>query len=240
LSATSVSVGSNTAVGQGALTSITGSNNTGVGVSAGRVSVAGGVFLGYNAGYSENGSNKLNIGNTSTGGILVGDMSTGQLMVNARKNHTTPSASILTSSTFEVYNDYEMGNRGSIPAPVMTSAQRDLIAVQQGAVTRIFPIAMSGGPSGTITVTISGSGTGATATATISNSKLFFTITNGGSGYTPNSTTATVTGTGISTITTYVMVGAQGLQVYCLDCTATDGSTGVNQTYNGSAWKNNW
>ena len=33
---------------------------------------------------------------------------------------------------------------------------------------------------------------------------------------------------------------ATGLTLYCTDCTATDASTGVMQTYNGSAWKNNW
>ena len=33
---------------------------------------------------------------------------------------------------------------------------------------------------------------------------------------------------------------ATGLTVYCTDCTATDASTGVMQTYNGSTWKNNW
>lgn len=31
-----------------------------------------------------------------------------------------------------------------------------------------------------------------------------------------------------------------GLTVYVTDATATDGSTGVMQTYNGTAWKNNW
>lgn len=33
---------------------------------------------------------------------------------------------------------------------------------------------------------------------------------------------------------------ATGLTVYCTDCTATDSSTGVMQTYNGTTWKNNW
>jgi len=33
---------------------------------------------------------------------------------------------------------------------------------------------------------------------------------------------------------------AAGLTLYCTNCTATDGSTGVMQTYNGSTWKNNW
>lgn len=31
-----------------------------------------------------------------------------------------------------------------------------------------------------------------------------------------------------------------GETIYCTDCTATDASTGVMQTYNGSTWKNNW
>lgn len=31
-----------------------------------------------------------------------------------------------------------------------------------------------------------------------------------------------------------------GGTIFCTDCTATDSSTGVMQTYNGSAWKNNW
>lgn len=33
---------------------------------------------------------------------------------------------------------------------------------------------------------------------------------------------------------------ATGLTLYCTDCTATDTSTGVMQTYNGANWKNNW
>jgi len=33
---------------------------------------------------------------------------------------------------------------------------------------------------------------------------------------------------------------ATGLTLYCTDCTATDASSGVMQTYNGATWKNNW
>lgn len=33
---------------------------------------------------------------------------------------------------------------------------------------------------------------------------------------------------------------ATGLTLYCTDCTATDASTGVMQTYNGTTWKNHW
>lgn len=33
---------------------------------------------------------------------------------------------------------------------------------------------------------------------------------------------------------------ATGLTLFCTDCTATDASTGVMQTYNGTSWKNFW
>lgn len=33
---------------------------------------------------------------------------------------------------------------------------------------------------------------------------------------------------------------AAGYIIYCSDCTATDSSTGVQQVYNGSTWKNAW
>ena len=33
---------------------------------------------------------------------------------------------------------------------------------------------------------------------------------------------------------------ATGLIIFCTDCTATDASTGVLQTYNGTVWKNHW
>ncbi len=33
---------------------------------------------------------------------------------------------------------------------------------------------------------------------------------------------------------------ATGLMIFCSDCTATDASTGVTQTYKGSTWKNFW
>ena len=32
----------------------------------------------------------------------------------------------------------------------------------------------------------------------------------------------------------------RGHTIYCTNCTATDGSTGVKQTWNGSEWKNHW
>ena len=36
------------------------------------------------------------------------------------------------------------------------------------------------------------------------------------------------------------MTVSEGATMYCTDCTATDSSTGVTQTYNGSTWKNHW
>lgn len=36
------------------------------------------------------------------------------------------------------------------------------------------------------------------------------------------------------------VAGDAGMMIYCTDCTATDASTGVSQTWNGSAWKNHY
>lgn len=36
------------------------------------------------------------------------------------------------------------------------------------------------------------------------------------------------------------VAGDAGMIIYCTDCTATDASTGVSQTWNGSAWKNHY
>lgn len=36
------------------------------------------------------------------------------------------------------------------------------------------------------------------------------------------------------------VTGDRGMVIFCSDCTATDASTGVSQTWNGSAWKNHF
>jgi len=53
------------------------------------------------------------------------------------------------------------------------------------------------------------------------------------------------TGTGsnqlpVGTIAQRPATPAAGMTRFCTDCTATDGSTGVMQVYNGSTWKNCW
>jgi hypothetical protein len=71
----------------------TGSGNTFLGIEAGRnnVSGTGNVFLGYRAGYSETGSGKLYIANSSTNPPLIyGDFSTGQVGIGT----TSPATNI--------------------------------------------------------------------------------------------------------------------------------------------------
>jgi hypothetical protein len=76
----------NTVLGFGALQSITtGSNNVVIGSQAGLVlqTGSGNVFLGHNAGWSETGSDKLYIDNSSTSTPLIyGDFSSNNLTVN--------------------------------------------------------------------------------------------------------------------------------------------------------------
>ena len=75
----------NIGIGNNSLQSVTtGVSNVAIGVSAGQgagTSSSGNVFIGYQAGYSEAGSNKLYISNTSTSNLIVGDFSTGIVTV---------------------------------------------------------------------------------------------------------------------------------------------------------------
>jgi len=44
----------------------------------------------------------------------------------------------------------------------------------------------------------------------------------------------------VGTIAQRPATPAAGMTRFCTDCTATDGSTGVTETYNGTTWKNAW
>lgn len=82
---TSTGVGENTGMGWAALGQITGSQNVGIGVSAGRSFVSGNVAIGYNAGFvaGSSYSNRLFIDNSGTANPLIGgDFSTNQAGIN--------------------------------------------------------------------------------------------------------------------------------------------------------------
>jgi len=101
-----ISGNSNTAVGESALNNITnGSNNTALGSGAGlsNNSGSGNVFLGYEAGYSETGSNTLYIANNLTTPLIYGDfagnaIAIGQGTITAGRQIDTSSGGYLTTA----------------------------------------------------------------------------------------------------------------------------------------------
>jgi len=112
----------NTAIGFNAnYNNQTGSYNTIIGYEAGKGGAAhsksGNVFIGYQAGYSETGSNKLYIDNSNTTAPLIGgDFSTNEVAVNGKLGVgvTSPNA----SSVVEISST----TKGFLP-PRLTSAQ---------------------------------------------------------------------------------------------------------------------
>ena len=94
----------NTAVGAYALgNQITGGQNTAIGSGAGGVasSSQGGVYLGYDAGLQETGSNKLYIANSSTTSPLIyGDFANGFLTINGNLN--VSGTITATTKNFEI------------------------------------------------------------------------------------------------------------------------------------------
>jgi hypothetical protein len=140
-----------------------------------------------------------------------------------------PSAILNASST----------NRGFLP-PVQTTVQRNARGVSTGTI--------AGGSSytnGSFTTRqlTGGTGTGAVGNFTVSGGSItVVSIAYEGAGYIVGDVlSATLTGgSGFTYTITAITAPATGLTIYCSDCTATDASTGVTQTYNGSTWKNYW
>tara|TARA_R110002096_G_scaffold386435_1_gene580556 strand:- start:14639 stop:19189 length:4551 start_codon:yes stop_codon:yes gene_type:complete len=88
----------NTIIGNNSMIdNLTGSNNTVLGAEAGRQNLGGGnVFLGYAAGYSASGSNKLYIENSiSNNPLIYGDFANDSIIINGAfsigRNYTFPS-----------------------------------------------------------------------------------------------------------------------------------------------------
>lgn len=148
---------------------------------------------------------------------------------------------------------YSNGIQGLL-LPKLTTAQRDSI----------------GWTVSSITVTNGGSGYTSTPSVTYSLANPSAPATNGTlttGGNTPTGTTVTLSGGAVTAITitnggyyngaVKILIqsgggtGATatanmsrllpaGLKIYCSDCTANDSSTGVEQTWNGTDWKNAW
>lgn len=107
----------NTAVGANALTTSTGTRNTAIGMGAGHDLATGDgcVFIGYSAGYTELGSDKLYISNSNTATPLIhGDFNTTVLTVNGALD--------ITSTT------------GYLKIPSLTTAQKTALTAANGMI----------------------------------------------------------------------------------------------------------
>lgn len=177
---------------------------------------------------SQNGVRVLNITNT------VGDN-----LFNTTSGRTFAGYDDLANGYSAVLGGNSV-HQGFLP-PRMTTAGRDSIGY-------ISSVTISGG-SWTVPPVISfsgGTGTGAKGVCYIvTGTTIGVYISDHGIGYKTSSTvTGTLTGgTGSGGTVTVNQSGPDnGLQIFCTDCTATDASTGVLQTWSSSAssWKNSW
>lgn len=160
----------------------------------------------------------------STGKIAIGNNNT---------VHTSDYSSVL---------DVQDSSRGSTPYPRLTSLQRDSIGLYIASVT----ITNGGtGYSGTLTVSVPSATFPyviAIITATQSGGIINTVTVNKGGFYPRFPGTFTVTGVGSGAVLTPVMAQriTTSMHIYCTDCTAIDGSTGVDEVWNGAIWKRLW
>lgn len=140
---------------------------------------------------------------------------------------------------------FQLNTTGTFIPPRLTTASRDSLNL---TVTSITIVNAGTGYTTAPTLSFSGSYTFmgntsfAVATATVAAGSITgTTITT--PGHYIQTPTITVTGGGgsgaiLKAVVTQVLT--TGATIFCTDCTATDSSTGVMQTWNGTAWKNNW
>ena len=165
----------------------------------------------------------------------------GQNLLNSTSDNTGVGVTTIDhSAKFQVG-----GTSQGVLFPVMTQSQRDSLARPVTSVT------INSGGSG-ITSTTTGQ---AIFSAGAIRAKGQFTASGGaitsvsitepgayGAGQTPVTVTfsGAFTGSASATVNLGASAPAIGLTVFCSNCTATDSSTGVYQTWNGSTWKNWW
>lgn len=200
------------------------------------ITAAGGNFTGTVTNSAITNLNGYNLLNKTSGNVSLGKNTFG---------YTIDPSAILAL--------YSNGIQGLL-LPKLTTAQRDSI----------------GWTVSSITVTNGGSGYTSNPSVSYSTLNPSAPATNGALSYggnTPTGTTVTLSGGVITSITITnggyyngaVKVGISGgggtgatatanmtrllpagLKIYCSDCTANDSSTGVEQTWNGTDWKNAW
>lgn len=194
-------------------------------------------------GVSFNGSLAANALNGNFGGVVT-QWTAGYIdvtnYVHAANIAATTRLDVGTSTpNYSAINNVVSTTQGFLP-PRMTTVQRDSISLVVTGVT----ITNGGSYTGTPTVTFSSTNGYVLATGTAvktGSAVTSVTITNGGIYYkTPTISFTGGTGSGATATAVMTQQLTTGLTIFCTDCTATDSSTGVMQTWTGSSWKNNW
>lgn len=188
------------------------------------------------AGTVANASAKLHISSTNQG-VLLTPMTTTQ-----RDSILSPAEGLevynTTTHTKEYRNNSVWKN---VASPiVITTTQKNTGPVGTGSLN-------SGGtgynPPGSNTILATGgTGTGAKLIIIVNSGVITgVTIAYGGTGYTVSDILSYGGGgSGFSYTISTITPPSIGTTIFCSDCTATDSSTGVTQTYTSSGWKNNW
>ena len=134
--------------------------------------------------------------------------------------------------------DVTSSNRGVL-FPRMDSTHRNSISLTTGIINLTL-VGGSGYTTGTYTISFSGGGgTGAAGTVTVVTGQYgSYIISNYGSGYTSAPTATISAGAGSGGSITVNIPSIEGLTIFCTNCIANDGSTGVIQTHSSSAWRN--
>jgi hypothetical protein len=177
-------------------------------------------------------------GRPSAAGTLTRMMSfhmgTGAIGVGVTKGDSTSLIEFASTSKFVLLPRMTQAQRNTITNRIATGNSSGTIAAGSGYTEGVYNnIALTGG---------SGSGARATIGVNVAGQVGGVTITVSGTGYQIGDVlTATGFGGGSGfTFTVTIMVVVAGSTFYCTDCTASDSSTGVEQTWNGTTWKNKW
>jgi hypothetical protein len=257
LAAMTTGGGAHSIVGTNGLTNLTtGDNVSGIGMQVGQyygpnnannalTSLTQSVLLGARTGpYSNGETNTTVVGYTARGlgshTQVYGNSSHLQAFMAGR--FTSATGVIMETPAFaQTY--IRSRTRGFIP-PQMTQAQRDAMTLTSSPIDYITITAGGTGytPGIYTWTTTGGGGTGATGTITVGGPGgiTAISVLDYGRGYTSNPTLSFSAGAGSGATFNVQIVNANGLTIFCEDCTATDGSTGVFQTYSSSSWRNHY
>jgi hypothetical protein len=173
--------------------------------------------------------NNIWVGAFYSDGLKVGESPNKVGFIEVQGNTTGSQATGTSFLGYGNFQTYSTNNYGFVH--FNGSSKYMGIGVGTDGITRIATGTSSGiAPAIYINAAYGGNGNVGIGGSPVTSAKLAVTSTS--SGFLPPVMT--------STQRDAIATPDTGLMIFCSDCTATDASTGVTQTYNGSTWKNFW